>query len=499
MTEFRGCYTGWMKIVGKLWVLALVYWVSRLATLLVFPIWNDEGIYLHWAQMMVSDGNYLWHSLTHDGKMPLLLWIWGGLIWLFGHPLVVGRVSSVFLGWLTVWGLYRWGRLLGGRKSGWFAGLVYVLWPLGLWFDKLVLMEAALGACVVWSGYLLMWSRWKNKPEGLMGVAWLAVVGIWIKLNMLWWAGVLGVYWLVWIWAKKKERIEPVIAMGVVALVMGLLSLVPLALAPGLMELVERSRDSVWTGSVGWLGLGWRRLVWLVGVGLGYGGWLMGLGWWGSVSERKKWVNQVVGMMVLSLVVVFVGSFMNVRYVFPFLVLGCVPAGHGLRVWWKKRWGRWVVGLGVAMSVFLVVWLGFWPREYLHSMEFMPGMRDESGQTKGWVSGYGVREAQGYVSEYASRRSVVVLVRPDSGNPESAMLALNFDRVNVVPMYVGEYVDFQVYKRLDWPVLFVSRREQMVGFLDYQLQQVARFDKEDGTGEFVGVWEVNVEEWIKDN
>ncbi|PIV70919.1 hypothetical protein COW57_02575, partial [Candidatus Roizmanbacteria bacterium CG17_big_fil_post_rev_8_21_14_2_50_39_7] len=51
----------------------LLYFATRLYNIKLLPIFNDEGIYIHWAKAAWHDASWRFISLT-DGKQPLQTW-----------------------------------------------------------------------------------------------------------------------------------------------------------------------------------------------------------------------------------------------------------------------------------------------------------------------------------------------------------------------------------------------------------------------------------------
>src|SRR3954468_1274538 len=87
----------------KHWRLALLVAVAlfigiRCATLLSFPIFNDEALYLQYSQFIHDDwSRYKFISMDNqygDWKPPLQYWIAAPVIRWGGDPLVAGRGVS---------------------------------------------------------------------------------------------------------------------------------------------------------------------------------------------------------------------------------------------------------------------------------------------------------------------------------------------------------------------------------------------------------------------
>jgi 4-amino-4-deoxy-L-arabinose transferase-like glycosyltransferase len=476
------------------WKLAILYLATRIGTLLVYPIFNDEAIYLRWGRLMTEVPGFFWHSLTHDGKMPLLIWIWGYLAKLGGDTLIWGRLLSVGLGGLTLLGLVKLGELIGDKKTGKWAALIYILWPMSWWFDRLALMEAALGCGVVWLVYC--WLR-TIKEESLN---WAAATGVimagllWVKQSSLIVILSLGLVWLVLALRKQGKQWGLVIITA-----MCFLSLMaPLLAAPSLKKLDARNAASVYTPneliSGGFRDLGKHGLE-IIGLTVGFGSWwILGLAGLRLKKEKSlaKWLL-VLGLVANGLFWLLARD-LNARYVYPQVLLLLPVAVLGWQQWWlkmKKPSGKWIRLMGITTigGMGLVMSLG--PAKYFTWLGSLPGMAWEKMQVTDWPSGYGIKEAVNIINQRVwEKGSVVVLLRKDSGNPEDAILLKYWGNSKVGAMYIDEYMDQRLYDKVTWPVLFISRGVQ-VGQLDVRkMKLINQFVKPNGL-EFVGVWEVD--------
>lgn len=131
--------------------LFLSFPLIRLINLTIIPIFVDEAIYLHWAQVANNDANWRFISLT-DGKQPLFVWLTMIFLRLFNDPLFAGRLVSVLSGLGTMLGLFLLGWQLFGRKwVGFLAAALYLLYPFALVYDRMALMDGMVGMFAVWA------------------------------------------------------------------------------------------------------------------------------------------------------------------------------------------------------------------------------------------------------------------------------------------------------------------------------------------------------------
>ncbi|CAI2716901.1 ArnT family glycosyltransferase [Nitrospina watsonii] len=174
------------KEILALITLTALYAVTRLHDLTRLPMFSDEAIYIHWAQIILSDPDQLLIPLT-DGKQPLFMWLNVVTLALFEDPLVAGRMVSVLAGWASMWGVYLIGRDLFRRRVGAVAALLYALIPYTLFFDRLALTDSLLTAFGVWSLrwalHIALETREPVTAFRVLGVLW--GLALWTKASAL--------------------------------------------------------------------------------------------------------------------------------------------------------------------------------------------------------------------------------------------------------------------------------------------------------------------------
>ncbi|MDO8487457.1 MAG: glycosyltransferase family 39 protein [Candidatus Curtissbacteria bacterium] len=145
-----------MKYLRKLNFLALVvpvYFATRLVNFLIIPIFTDEAIYSYWAQVALHDPANRFISLE-DGKQPLFIWLAAIFQRLISDPLVATRLVSVFAGLGSLLGVYFLARELFGTKVAKIAGVLYIILPFTLLYDRMALFDSLLTMFCVWSVFL---------------------------------------------------------------------------------------------------------------------------------------------------------------------------------------------------------------------------------------------------------------------------------------------------------------------------------------------------------
>ncbi len=128
----------------------LLYIGTRLINLVNFPIFTDEGIYIHWARIAWHDATWRFISLT-DGKQPLQTWGTIPFLKLFPeNSLLAGRLFSVSTGLAAVAGMFVLLYYLFNKRAAILGTFIFVLTPYFLFYDRLALADSGVNAAFIW-------------------------------------------------------------------------------------------------------------------------------------------------------------------------------------------------------------------------------------------------------------------------------------------------------------------------------------------------------------
>lgn len=151
----------------------LVFLAFRLINLNIIPIFADEAIYIHWAQIAWHDHTQRFISLT-DGKPPLHTWLMIPWLKIIKDPLIAGRMLSVFAGLLTLIGVYLIVKRIFTKHEAIVAAFLVALCPYLVFYDRLAVADSLLTVLGVWSFYLAL--ELINTPDlgraFLLGFCW---------------------------------------------------------------------------------------------------------------------------------------------------------------------------------------------------------------------------------------------------------------------------------------------------------------------------------------
>lgn len=159
MFDIFGIITWVKKNISKrdlffIFLIIFIYLLTRLYNLDQFPIFSDEGIYIHWAKVAWHDASWRFVSLT-DGKQPLQTWGTIPFLKIFpGNALLAGRLFSVATGFAGLAGMFTLLYYLFNKKTAFIGSFIYVLTPYFLFYDRLALVDSGVNAAFIWIFFL---------------------------------------------------------------------------------------------------------------------------------------------------------------------------------------------------------------------------------------------------------------------------------------------------------------------------------------------------------
>jgi dolichyl-phosphate-mannose-protein mannosyltransferase len=127
------------------WLAAGLFVTTRLATLLSFPIFNDEAIYLQYSQFIHDDfRTYKFISMNNifqDWKPPLQYWLGSTVVQFGNNPVLMGRLVAFAISVLGFFGMYLLSRRLFGKTTAVWSILIYALCPPVLFYNNQFVAE----------------------------------------------------------------------------------------------------------------------------------------------------------------------------------------------------------------------------------------------------------------------------------------------------------------------------------------------------------------------
>ena len=113
-----------------------------------------DSMYHHrWAQSIAS-GNLIGTEAYFHA--PLYIYILGLLYAVFGVSLTVARIFGILIGLVSVYLTYAIGKRLFSEKAGIIAGVIHALYPIGIYFESELLVDALFTMLMQLSVFLII-------------------------------------------------------------------------------------------------------------------------------------------------------------------------------------------------------------------------------------------------------------------------------------------------------------------------------------------------------
>lgn len=173
-----------------------------------FPYYeNDEGVYVSQAWSIVKEGKLApytyWYDHAPAGWILIALWsIVSGGFFTFGFSVNTGRVLMLLLHLASCYFLYKISlKLTKSTFIACFAVLIFSLTPLGIYFQRRVLLDNIMTFWVLFS-LLLLFAKQQLRYILLSGL--LFGIGVLSKENAIFFIPVF--LYIIYLWRDKKQR-----------------------------------------------------------------------------------------------------------------------------------------------------------------------------------------------------------------------------------------------------------------------------------------------------
>jgi len=456
-------------------VLSVVYLVFRIINLIKLPIFNDEAIYLDWGWKSLHSGVGLFYSL-YDAKPPFLIWIFGTFEGVIHSPLLAGRLVSVLTGLLSLIGIYKVAKNLENEKVACLASFLYIIIPLFAFFDRQALMESSLGTVGIWSFYFLLQLLKTKKNDYAIYLGWVLGIGVFIKLSAL----IFLVPIIIVLIYKKYFRAV------IVTLFFDLIVLSPLyfqktfwtSLGSDNRFVISISEIlhlplSLWISNVfDTINISFSHLTPFVLL-------LAIAGIYLFIKNKKSLLPFY--FLVNIFLVISLSRVVSPRYLIPFLVPITIFSSYAILTF-KKFFL--IGGLVILPALLVTILLTFSPIKYFNFLSKLTAYSQKDDYVTNWTSGYGIPEIVNYLNQKGKMGKIIIGVRVDAGNPESAMFAYYDNGKTATPTYLDSKIVEKTVLNLKCltsplPLYFIARDGNLAG-LDNFFQEDKRFYKPEG-------------------
>lgn len=232
------------------------------------PLFTDEAIYVRWAQIARFDAAWRFISLT-DGKQPSFIWMAMNSMRIFDDPLFASRIVSFFTGFValvgvmvTTWEIFKrrmgggilhqvFGHLRHPEPVGYFAGALFVLYPMALVYDRMALYDSTVAATMIWALYLtILLVRYVRLDLGIL-FGFAAGAAILTKTSGFFSLYLLPFSLLLFDWKQKQKftKLFEVLFFAASGAVIAIIMYSVLRLSPFFYIIDEKNSLFVWTFS----------------------------------------------------------------------------------------------------------------------------------------------------------------------------------------------------------------------------------------------------------
>lgn len=483
--------------------LVVIYFLTRFLFLKSLPIFNDEATYIDWGWRMINIKGQFFYSLAHY-KPPLFMWVVGVLRKFISDPLVAGRLVSIFAGLLSLSGIYKLAELLYNRRVATLSAILYIITPLFLFYDRQALMESSITTCGIWSFYIFLKliNSQNYKYAALLGLT--LGLGYLVKTNAILFAIPLCIIYVLEIRKKYKQN-EKVSINAIIVIASLLITMSPLFLNSTFWETLGKNKDYIFTFSElinfpfsSWL----QNLKNFTTITLLYLNPLLILLALTSIYKniKDKKINLLYATIYLFtgwIFIIILSRSVIPRHVVSFLPLILVFASDSiLQLYNKTKFWTLVFLLVITISfATLSILLTTSPIKYFTTLNRISRFSLKTEYVTYWSSGYGVNEVVDYLIKETNKNPAIIGVRPDTGNPENAIIAYFQDSKKTIPTYLDArmFQDFSKYDCINSkiPVYFISRDNQLAG-LGKHLEEIKKVYKPEGE-HYIGIYKVKTD------
>lgn len=461
--------------------IVFLYLLTRLANILLLPIFNDEAIYIDWGAREINLPGFLFYSL-YDAKPPLLMWIFAIFGKFIGNPLLAGRIVSVIAGLTIIFGIQKIASDFFSKKIADYASIFYVVIPLFVFFDRQALMESSVAAIGVWSMYFFIKFITEKTKRNAICLGVILGLGIYIKQTVLVFV-ISETILFVW-WAIKNKTTSKNWEF-VISVITSQIVLLPLYFQGKFWEtLSSNSRFTLSPFEILSLPIStwFNNFVAISSMVFWYIGPLaLGLIFIAAKNLHEK--NQKIILFALVSNIVIIGlSFraLSPRYLVSFLPLSTIIAAHGLVGLKLGRYEFATFIIGVFMPAFFAILLIASPLKYFDFLKNVTSHSQYNEYVDSWTNGYATRDAISFIGRVSARGPIAVGTRVDTGNPESAVFAyFHFSKRVRVTYFDANLIDPGIFDydclTMSVPFYFVARNGNLAG-MDKFLEKLKTFE-----------------------
>jgi len=420
------------KELFSILLLTVVFFATRLIYLDRFPIFTDEGIYIHWANLAWHDASWRFVSLT-DGRQPLQTWGTIPFLKLFPDNLLLGgRLFGVFSGFFGLIGMYVLTRYLFGKRAASVAGLLFIITPFYLFFDRLAMVDSFALASSIWIFFLSILLVRTLRLDVALIFGLLAGFFLLAKSNTALFFGLALFAPLARFTKNMKKNAVLSINYGVLYIVAGALAFLIYSvqmLSPYLHYVGEKNKTFVLTFSEFLSSpflVFWHNVVhipYYVIWNLGIMTFVLGTIGIVVLFKRDKFLSLyfIFWFIIPYGILSFFMRILSSRYVIFLSLLFIPTAAYFIASRFRKKFCMWCMAVLILTYSFTL----YFDYTIINDYKKIPFVPVDYGQyIEGWPAGWGAKEIIEYARDKSKEKDVVILAEGDFGMTGDVLTSL---------------------------------------------------------------------------
>jgi 4-amino-4-deoxy-L-arabinose transferase-like glycosyltransferase len=401
-------------------VLIVLYLLTRLINLDKFPIFSDEGIYIHWAKVAWHDATWRFISLT-DGKQPLQTWGTIPFLKLFSdNALLGGRLFAVSTGFVALIGIFVLLTYLFDKKTAIIGSFLYIFTPYFLFYDRMALVDSGVNASVIWILLFSIWLARSRRLDAALLFGIISGIGLLAKSSVKIFVGLAVFAPILFLEKNAKKFMRNVVNYGVlyaVGVVIAVVIYNVQRLSPFLHYVEEKNNTFVKSYAefkAAPFDIVGRNLGLVPQYVLNESGYVLAiLGVVGLIFLYRKHARLVIYLLVFILypfvIVVFLSKVLFPRYIIFFATFLLIPAAYLIKNIKNK------LLLGVIIVTYIIS-VGYYDFTIIADYAKIPFPPVDRGQyLEGWPAGWGMKEIIDIARAESKNKPVLVIAEGNFG------------------------------------------------------------------------------------
>lgn len=459
-----------MKFSKQFWLIFLLFLGLRFYFIAMFPSFTDESLYIRWGQLMIRLDDFRWISISQLSRQPLALWILGFGSTLTRDPIIGARLLVLLFNIPVFFLVYEMTKKLYNEKSALVAVFLLSTIPLCILTQSLALMDGFIFAL----GTLLLYIL-STEKKNTLAIGIVLGLSLWIKTT-----GLYLVLFTILTLVLQRKKVKLVTIIPVVCII-----ILPLLLRSDMQNLLNEPNSFLFTikelsvfpiaiwgahlyETIIGLFLYLNPIFWII-VLLSY-----------NAVKKQSWTTAIIWIGIPIIIDLILGKNFRFRY-FTFGFAALLPV---ISAFVHEKFSNKPLVIGFIMySLFFIIN----PPAFYSLFPTSSGERDYA---LSWPSGYGMREAAGWID---TNQPMVIAVVDSPGNPGDYILARFSESPNIKIVFVtlstpSEFSKiFPLVSKI--PVYLVTRSSLIPQWAATNLRPVQTFSKP-YTQEVIGIYQI---------